>query len=226
MNPWGSLEGVDCSLGCQCEYVRDALIRQPSSFWSSAFFLIPAITLKKKIPRKDFFFQLYVVVLILLSLSSFFAHGSFTKVALAFDYTSIITLTTFFLMAHTLQKMRFSPSTMLIIYGFWFGLVFLGMSSMEKFEKIGLCLLLFVLALIDVIREKGLKSFGQPKLVATLLIFLVSFGMFVLDENHIFCDPMGPWQLHGLWHLGASLGITTYSLWRFEGPSTWPASPG
>jgi hypothetical protein len=226
MTPWSGWESASCIDGCQCELARDALIRQPTSFWTSAFFLIPVLTLKMRVPKKDFFFQLYLVLLIILSLASFFAHGSFTKIALAFDFTSIITLTTFFLLGHALQRVRFSPRGILTIFLAWYGLVFLGMITLGKFEKIGLCLLLFALAFIEVIHEKGLKSLGSPKLLGTLVIFFVSFAFFVLDENHVFCDPLSPWQLHGIWHLGASLGITTYSLWRFEGPSTSPAFPG
>lgn len=201
--------------GCQCEFVRDALIRQPSSFWTSAFFFLPVILLQFQGHQKSRPFYLWTSVLTVLALSSHLAHGSFTKLGVTFDFASIILVITFFALMNVLKKRFESLTPIILSLGVFFLSSVLVLYFLDKWVKIFLCLILVVFSLWDM-KKNSRVSFWSSDLTKSLSILIISFIFFLLDEAHIGCDPMSLWQLHSLWHLGGALGIFYYSQWRFK----------
>ncbi len=55
MNPWARFEQALCyPVKCQCEAPQDALIRQPSAFWSSFAYVIAGLAIYRHIKDKTF----------------------------------------------------------------------------------------------------------------------------------------------------------------------------
>lgn len=217
MNPWLGLETLSCFPNkCQCEAIQEGLIRQPSSFWSSLAYIFTGILIYRSLKDKTLELKMWTIVCFLLGMSSMFGHASFTKLALAMDFASIVLVLSFFVVLNlfTLLKIRFG--NMLIYFSAYYFLIFMAMYFMGKWAKIGICLMIFVLTFQDIVRETGKDLFRYKNLQLTLFILGLSFAFFVLDENHVMCAPNSLWQWHSLWHIGTAVAMFFYGKWRLS----------
>lgn len=214
---WSKFEQSPCYPDkCQCEFARDEIIRQPSAFWSSFAYIIAGIAIYKYVRTKSLELKLWTFVCILMGLSSLFGHGSFIRAALAMDFASIILVLSFFAFLNLFLMLKFSLRKILLCFSAYYVLLFFAMYHMDKWVKIGTCLIVFTFAIGDVIREMGLSFLKARTLQICLFILTVSFGLFILDENHYKCDPFSPFQLHSLWHIGTAVSMFFYGKWRFD----------
>ncbi len=215
---WERFEQASCVASrCQCEAPRDALIRQPASFWSSLAYLIAAFLLVRSVknPRPEFKF--WVLACVVLGGSSHLGHMSFTRLGLSFDFAAIILIFSFFALVNIMLLLRRSAVFIFFALALYYGLLVLGMYSIpDKWSRIGLCLFIFALSVGDVIREQGLAFLRAKYFRRSLFILLVSFSFFVLDEAHVACDPGSLFQFHALWHFGTAAALYYYGLWRFS----------
>lgn len=202
---------------CMCEGVRDAWIRQPSAFWSSLAYLMAAFSIYRYIRPKSFELKMWAGVCALLGFSSHFGHMSFTKIALALDFASIVLTLSFFALLNLFLLLKQSALRMLTYFLLYYIVLFFVMYSMDKWTKIGVCLLIFLFAIGDVIREMGLSFLKARTLQLSLVILAVSFGLFLIDEFHVMCNPESLFQFHSLWHIGTAASIFFYGKWRFDG---------
>ena len=217
MNPWAKFEPASCFPDkCQCEAALDAWVRQPSAFWSSLAYVFAAIGIYRHIKNKSIELKLWAISCMLIGFSSLFSHASFTRIALAFDFASIILLLCFFSLIHLFQLIKLSTFKILIYLMIFYGAFFFVMYTMNKYAKIAFCLIIFLFSLGDMVREMGINFFKAKTLQMALLIIGISFGVFILDETHYKCDPYSLFQWHSIWHLGSALSIYYYGKWRFE----------
>lgn len=200
---------------CNCEFVYDALIRQPSAFWSSAAILVGAVVLYRQARQRNFDLKLWTAILFLLGLSSHFGHGSFTRLGLAMDFGSIIIVISFFAVLNLMKQLRQSYLRIILAFAAFFCGVFFVMYSMEKWTKVGVCLLIFLFALGDLVREMRWSFLRARTLQLSILVLAFSFGLFIMDELKIGCEPKSWFQLHSLWHLGTAVSLYLYGRWRF-----------
>lgn len=215
MSFWSQFEPPGCYPDkCQCEAVQDSFIRQPSAFWSSFAYVIAGILIYRYINQKSFELKMWAGVCVLMGFSSLFGHMTFTKFALALDFASIVLVLSFFALLNLFELLK--VRRMFLYFGVYYVVLFFAMHSMEKWTKIGMCLLIFMFAMGDVVREMGWKFFEARKLQISLLVLCASFGLFLLDENHVMCDPLSFWQFHSLWHIGTAISMFFYGAWRFE----------
>ena len=215
MNPWRGLEAISCfPEKCQCEAAREEIIRQPSAFWSSFAYVFAGIFLYRYLKSKTLELKMWTGVCFLLGVTSMFGHASFTKLALALDFASIVLVLSFFLILNLMMLLKIRLRAMLIYLSLYYLLIFTAMFFMDKWVKIGICLVIFVLSFQDIIRETGKDFFKFKSLQLALLILTLSFTFFVLDENHVMCDPYSIWQWHSLWHIGTAGAMFLYGQWR------------
>lgn len=215
MSFWSQFDPPGCFPDkCQCEAVRDSFIRQPSAFWSSFSYVIAGFLIYRYIRPKSFELKMWAIVCVLMGLSSLVGHMTFTKFALAMDFASIILVLSFFALLNLFELLK--VRWMFFYFGLYYVALFFAMYSMEKWTKISLCLLIFVFAMGDVVREQGWKFFQARNLQLCLLTLTASFGLFLLDENHVMCSPSSLFQFHSLWHVGTAISMFFYGLWRFE----------
>lgn len=218
MNPWKGFEQASCLPDhCQCEGLRDALIRQTSSFWSSLFYVFAGLFLYRSVEKKSMDLKVWTMVCVLMGLSSMLGHGAFIRFTLAMDFTAIVLVMSFFGLWNLLNLLKLSTVKIFSLFSLYYLLILWAMYSMDKPAKIGICLLVFVFAISDVIREMGMKFLKARTLQLSILTLIISFAIFQLDENHYLCNSNSLWQFHSLWHFGTALSMFLYGKWRFEG---------
>ena len=216
--PWSLFSRALCLPdNCGCEYVDlYAWIAQPSAFWSSLFHLFFAALLYAQVKNKNQRLKLWVFSLVLLGLASHFGHGSFLEFAMATDFAGIVLVMSFFVGHDWLSKWFKSTSvlvTFLLIYqaGLWFTFY-----SLNKWTKLSICVVIFALAMAELIRTEGRAILKARHLHYALGILLVSFGLFLLDEFKVMCNPHGWLTGHTLWHFGTGLSLYYYGKYRFR----------
>lgn len=224
MNPWTQFEQASCLPdNCQCELTRDALIRHPSAFWSSLAYIIAAWAIYREIANKSLELKLWAGVCALMGFSSLFGHASFINFALAMDFASIILVLSFFALLNLLLLLKQSIRKILIYLFIYYVCLFVAMYYMNKWAKIGFCLLIFAFSMGDVIRETGWRFLKARTLQLSLLVLFFSFGMFIVDEMHLGCEPEAWFQWHSMWHIGTAISMYYYGKWRFTSDGTDPA---
>lgn len=211
MNFWERFEPASCMPhNCGCEGVRDAFIRQPSTTWSSLAFMIAGFAIYRYIKPKSYELKLWTLVCVLMGVTSFLGHMSFIRLTLALDFASIILVLSFFPFIKIIKKYR------LIWMALFYVSVFFVMYSLDKWTKIGTCLMIFAFAKVDILKEFGYKFYLARDLQISLGVLIISFTLFVMDEMHIGCDPFSYFQLHSLWHIGTAISMFFYGKWRLD----------
>lgn len=217
MNPWKNFDLPSCYPDkCQCEAVRDALIRQPSSFWSSLAYVMAGFAIYYYVKAKSMDLKVWSLICVIMGLSSMLGHMSFVRFTLAFDFASIILVMSFFGLWNLLNLLKFSINKIFVYFLIYYAFLFFAMYAMDKWSKVGVCLLVFGFAIGDVIREMGWKFLNARTLQLSILILSISFGIYIMDEMHVNCEPQSFFQWHSVWHIGTALSMFLYGKWRFE----------
>lgn len=218
MNPWKGFPQASCYPDqCNCELTRDALIRQPSAFWSSFAYVFAAYLIYREIGNKTIELKMWAGICFLMGLSSLFGHASFINLALALDFASIILVLSFFALLNVLIAYKQSLPKIFLYFFIYYITLFVAMYYMGKWSKIFFCLLIFVFSLGDVLRTHGIGFIKNRIFQKSLLILVASFIMFLIDEFHIGCRPESWFQWHSLWHIGTAISMYYYGKWRFTG---------
>lgn len=216
MGLWSFFPRADCLPDCSCEFMQlDSLICQPYAFWSSLSYVLAALFLYKTVKKHPFGFRLWIFVMILLGFSSLLTHASFTKVAIGMDFASIVAVLSFFTFLKFFELLRFPPIRVFHYFMLYYAILFLAFYSMNKWTKIGTCVIIFFLSLGEVLRSMGPAFLKAKNLQLSILTLTISFVLFLLDENRVGCDPHGLIHGHTFWHIGTALSAYFYGKWRF-----------
>ncbi|MBA2405450.1 MAG: hypothetical protein H0V66_11810, partial [Bdellovibrionales bacterium] len=144
MTFWSQFSRARCLPdNCDCEFVRDALIAQPSAFWSSFAYLFFAFLLYWMVEKKTYSLKLWTLSFVLLGLSSMFAHGSFIEFALAMDFAGIILVLSFFFIIKWLNRWITTPWKITFLLLTYQSVLWLTFYSLEKWFKVGICVVVF-----------------------------------------------------------------------------------
>ena len=217
MSFWSQFDQASCYPDkCQCEAVGEGLIRMPSAFWSSFAYIFTAIAIYRYVAQKSFELKLWASVCFIMGISSLFGHASFINFALSMDFASIVLVLSFFALLNFFLMLKISYSRILIYFLLYYIVLFVSMYYMNKWTKIAMCVLIFIFSLGDMIREMGFKFLKARTLQLSIFVLLISFGMFLVDEFHIGCDPHHWFQWHSVWHIGTALSMFLYGKWRFD----------
>ncbi len=212
MTFWDQFVRSQCFPDCSCEVMQlDSLIHQPIAFWSSLAYLFPIYFLNKKLKEKTELTKLWNLCLVILTFCSMLCHASFTRLSVAMDFACIGVLMGFFLLSHFFKGKKLLP----VLGGFFVVQVFVNY-SLGKWEKISICILVYLAAFYELIMNKGKHFYKARSLQLSILILTVSFLVFLLDDQKIFfCDPKGWLAGHTLWHLGTAWSAYYFARWRF-----------
>lgn len=217
MNFWKQFPPATCLPdNCNCEFIQDAFIVQPSAFWSSLSFFIFAIVFYRSIEKKSVTLKLWFFSFCLLGIASHFAHASFIEPALALDFAGIVLVMSFFFILKWLSRWTKSLLPLLTLLMLYTASLWFAFYSLEKWFKVGLCVLVFALALGEIVHSQS-KAFLKAKdLHRAIAVIFISFGLFLFDELKVNCNPYSVIQGHSFWHIGAGLSIFFYGKWRFQ----------
>ena len=216
--PWSHFARAFClPNNCGCEYVDlNAWIAQPSAFWTSLFYLFFAFYLYLKTNPKSQRLKLWTFSLVLLGLSSHFAHGSYLEFAISMDFGGIILVTSFFPLHRWISKRIANTLGQMVIIFLYQAALWFVFYSLNKWFKFTLCILVFSIAFFEIYKSEG-KSFIKAKqLHMATTVLLLSFIVFMFDELKFFCDPQSWLNGHSIWHFGTALGLYLYGKWRFR----------
>jgi hypothetical protein len=218
MNIWSSFPRANClPNNCGCEFVHlDQLIAQPSAFWSSLFHIIFAILLYNQTKHKSQRLKLWILSVILLGLSSHFAHGSFLEFAMAMDFAGIVLVMSFFTLYKWLVKWVSSTPKLVFLLLCYQGGLWMTFYSLEKWFKVGLCVIIFTISIVELLHSEGKAFLKARDLHIALVILVLSFALFMIDELRLICDPHSWVTGHSIWHLGTALSLYYYGKWRLR----------
>ncbi len=214
MGPWDFLTRIPCYPLCGCEVMTGTWVEQPMAFWSSLAYGVVALLLSRHIKDKSFKFQLWTSYVYLLSFSSLFTHASFSMFAVAMDFASIFILFSYFAFFKRLR--RLPPMKISLLSFFYFLFLILLFYSLSKWIKIGICVVIFGFSIAELVQEESWSFLKAKDFVQVMVVLLLSFGLFLIDEKGIYCDPNGILNGHTLWHLGTAYGIYLFGRWRFQ----------
>lgn len=202
---------------CGCEFVHlDHWIAQPSAFWSSLFHIFFAFLLYFVVKDKSQRLKFWVISLIILGLSSHFAHGSFLEFAMAMDFAGIILILSFFALYKWLVKWVTSSWKILFLLVSYQGGLWMTFYSLEKWFKVSLCLVIFTISIVELMHSEGKKFWKAQDLHIALGTAVLSFLLFMMDELKIYCSPHAFITGHSVWHFGTGLSLFYYGKWRFR----------
>ncbi len=215
---WQQFVRSPCFPDCSCEYMQvDSWINQPIAFWSSLAYLIPIYFLNKNLKEKTETTKLWNLCLMILTLSSMFCHASFIRLSVAMDFASIGIIMGFFPLMYF-----FKHQNRRLVFILFFIAQTLVYFTLGKWPKIACSIVIYLLALYEVLQTHGNKFLKARSLQLSLLILSGSFLLFLLDDQKvILCDPHGWVHGHTLWHFGTAWSAYFFARWRFidERPS-------
>lgn len=206
---------ADCHPYCTCELTRKSFLDLSLSFWTSIAYFVAVFAIYFQSKTKHFKLEFWTLVGTLLSISSMLFHSLYLRGTLALDYASIILALSFFsLYSLALQKTK---KKLLIELGFFFLYFFLWFSFLytTKAMRIGICVLIFMIAIYEVISEKSIRHRPRDYLLySAVIILFISFGAFIVEETNFWCSQ-NFFSAHSFWHLGSALSLYLYGRWRF-----------
>ncbi len=200
---------IECYPDCFCEPHAGAGIL----FWSSGAYFLSALILYLKAKKRTLEFEFWVFCLITLAISSFLFHATQTRVTLALDYASIIMTLIFFPLWNQMGKLsRRKKETLFYIIYISCWILFLQLNQMMR---IGMSVVVFFCSLMAV-RLEATRFRSHGYLQAAVILSVISFLIFLLEETRWACDKASFFQAHALWHIGSATALYLYGRWRFH----------
>jgi hypothetical protein len=195
---------------CFCEAVRPGPMRQYADTWSNLAYVFVALLIlaAETDPGSDnplradrAHIMVYGGITLALGLTSGWFHASLTFAGEWFDATSMFLLVCF-VIAHNLRRGgAVGRAGFLAVFGALavFSGLFLAYAKILRKETFAALILALVLTEVWARRRSApldSRWFGRA-----LGVFLVSFGVWLLDQHHLVCSPYSLAQGHAVWHL-------------------------
>lgn len=213
---WSIFARVDCFPNCGCEPMMNGCwICQPMAFVSSIPYFVVAILLIFQNKNRDNMAIAWSLLLSLVALSSMFAHSTYTRIAMAMDYSSIIFLNSFFLFVRLMRigpMKRISPK--ILMPGFYIFL-FMFMLPLDVWSQFYVCLIFFAIAALDFLYLKGLSVLWERNLIISFGLLALSTLFLMIDKHETFCAMKYVPYGHTIWHLGSALSAYYFGWWYF-----------
>lgn len=211
---WFWFARADCFPDCDCEQMlAQCLICQPSAFWSSWAYALVAILLYFQVKTKTPEVWFWLSGLLIVTVSSLLAHASFTNFFLAVDMAAIINLLGF------LHLPKVTRSSRVLFQVGKFILTFAASVTLLFFLPLAWWVPLTGLAFFGAAAHLFAKhSFSLHKdrfFMASMVIFGLSFSLFIFDKNPMLCQVTWLPYGHSLWHLGSAVTAYMFGRWYF-----------
>ncbi len=216
MPQWMGLTQFECFPHCSCEVMRaGCIICQPYAFWSSISYLIASIVIFFIVKNRDEELKLWCFSLFIVSIGSFFAHASYTKVAMAMDFASILNLHLLFLMRRWVWKKMPKVSSYL-----WITLILIVLVAalyfLGRWEQTFVALGIFILGSFELLGRVKIRFDKKNRFFFYCFgLMSVMYGLFLFDSTEWLCSRLiiPP---HTLWHIGSGICACLFSQWYFN----------
>lgn len=203
--PWSGLKPPTIQF---CEANLCSWIATPANTWSNLpYILIGFWLLRKGLIDKNYVSKIIGTVSIIVGMSSFAYHASFTFVGQFFDLSSLFFLAAILLVFNLRRLNTISLNNQFNVF------LIISITSMIIlliFNKTGKAL--FAVELISAllielhISRKQNNGIVYKDLLIALSIFIMAFVIWILDVTKIVCDPNNHFiQGHAIWHIMTSL---------------------
>lgn len=214
MNIWQHLSRPECYPFCSCEPMPpDCVICQPFAFWSSLAYLISAWLVFRSLKSLTTEGRYWLTGMVVLTLASFFAHASFSNLALAIDMAAIVNLLGF------IHFPKITSDRVLKLHLGKFILLFLVLTMVLFLLPSGWWVsivgLVFIISALHLWRETPFPLHREKTFIFSMLIYFISFLFFLFDKSPGLCEiswlPYG----HTIWHFGSALTTYLFGRWYF-----------
>ncbi len=199
-----------------CEEKLCSWIREPANTYSNSAYIIVGIIILIKCREKLY---PHVKVLgyfaILLGFMSGFYHATSSFFGEVLDYGSMFLISSYLLTANLSRLYKWTPIKMSITASVLFIVSIIGL---VQFKTIGAplfgCQIAVALVIEIYMDRKGHPRPDYKSLIASCVLFLGAYGIWVLDTNKIVCDPTNHFiNGHAIWHIAT--GIAVYFIFKF-----------
>ena len=226
---WVSWQPATClPNNCFCESLRDGFIRQPINTYSNLAYVLVGLLILAHARHSDARAnwmssqRAYPIVFggatVAIGVGSFFYHASLTFLGQWLDLMGMYLFAGFALL-YNLARLR--P-----MRGTTFALGYVAMNAMLGYLLIvnpfvrrqvfaGMIWVVLALeALVLLVERPRMKT---RYLIGALVSLIVAYGVWMLDESRVWCDPTSVLQGHALWHFAtaAAAGLL-YLYYRSE----------
>lgn len=193
-----------------CENNLPGFIAQPANAYSS--FIISVIGLTVLYKKRSRFSPWLGWIAILIGLTSFYYHASYTFLGQLFDLGSMFLLASFLIMAaFRREKLSLLQNTTLLVGGTITPLFLTYFFRTINGFNIGIPLFVILLLIAITLELKTARKEGRPLrwYGFAFLTFIVGWGIWLVDFNHIWCDATSFHFIngHAVWHLANGLAL-------------------
>lgn len=221
---WGAMQPATCLAtgGCFCEGVRvDDPLRQPANTWSSLGFVVAGIYIAAAsipLPRPSRLIPLYRVAFglmaVIVGVGSAYYHASLTFIGQFFDILGMFLISSFVLV-YAVQRWRgWSNTRSIAVYAGFNLILTLLQIAIPDLRRYTFAVVLIIGLLMEYIYHRQRKPvIAVHWLHLGLAIFALAYGIWILDNSRVVCDPASILQGHALWHLLGA--VATVCLFRY-----------
>ncbi len=207
-------EFVECFPLCHCEGPQSQFFGLTLGFWSSFAYFLAGILLFRRGRRKSLF-EAWVFSVFVIGASSLVFHSTFSLVSVALDYASVSFSLSLFFVYNFFKALGFGPRRRYLALLIYYLILWAIFFRFPMWERVSICVLIFLVAMIDVIKRMEGSFFKQRSLLLSLGLGLSAFASFLLEELKLWCDPGLILQGHTLWHMLGAAALYFYGRWRF-----------
>ncbi|MCE9501072.1 MAG: ceramidase [Leptospira sp.] len=188
-----------------CERNLCEIITQPANTWSNLAFIFVGVYLL----RKDAKSRTAGWISILIGATSFLYHASFTFLMQFFDLSSMYLYSAFLLTMNLKRTGLLKDQRQMVAMS---SIVLFSMITLFFFRKAGIPVfsvqVILAIILEIYINRKSDSGIIYKNYFIALLLFLMAFGIWILDLTGIFCSPDNHFlQGHAIWHILCALSI-------------------
>jgi len=189
-----------------CEENLCSLVTQPANAFSSLIYVVIGVFLLFH-KQKNKLLNTLPIIFILLGITSFLYHASFSFFFQIFDLASMFLLSSF-LITYNVKRLK-------LIKSFYFSFLIVFLIQFISFlilkQKSGAVIfgifILFSIALEIILSFKG-RSTNYKYYLLAIIILIVALVLWILDIFQVFCDPSNHIiNGHAIWHLINSISL-------------------